>query len=151
MRSIPVASTRHSARVLVIEDDRFNRSVLKAIFEAAGYRVMLADSGFAGLDALAAASVDIVVLDLGGPGLEGLQTLRRMRVVRREIPVLVITSCHDLGLATEAISCGADDFITRPIENDELVLRVAMSLRHRKIAGELEILSSSFTSDGLSH
>ncbi len=76
------------------------------------------------------------------PGLDGIATLRRMREATAKVPILILTSQHDVAAAVEATTLGADDFITRPIENEELVVRAALTIKHRRMAEELETLRS---------
>jgi DNA-binding response OmpR family regulator len=83
-----------------------------------------------------------VLLDLRMPGLDGIETLRRMREVTAKVPILILTSQHDVAAAVEATTLGADDFITRPIENEELLVRAALTIKHRRMAEELETLRS---------
>ncbi len=136
-------SPLNSVRILIVDDDQLNRSLLRAIFEAEGCHVILADGGAAGLEALAAQPLDIVLLDLRMPGLDGIETLRRMRDFTAKVPILMLTSQRDVTAAVEATRLGADDFITRPIENEELVMRMAVTLRHRRTADELETLRTA--------
>jgi DNA-binding NtrC family response regulator len=142
MQASPIKSALNTVRILIVDDDQLNRSLLEAIFEAEGCRVTLADGGAAGLDAFAAEPIDIVLLDLRMPGLNGIETLRRMREVTAKVPILILTSQQDVAAAVDATDLGADDFITRPIENEELVVRVALTLKHRRMADELESLRS---------
>lgn len=92
------------------------------------------------MDAFTPDAIDIVLLDLRMPGLDGIETLRRMREVTTKVPILILTSQHDVAAAVEATNLGADDFITRPIENEELVVRVALTIKHRRTADELVAL-----------
>lgn len=143
MQTAAGESILNGVRVLIVDDDQLNRSLLKAIFEAEGCHVALADGGVAGLDALAAEPIDMVLLDLRMPGLDGIETLRQMREITTRVPILILTSQHDVTAAVEATNLGADDFIRRPIENEELVVRVALTLKHRRMADELESLRTA--------
>lgn len=142
MAASPIDSALNAVRILIVNDDRLNRSLLKAIFEAEGCHVTLADGGAAGLDAFTPDAIDIVLLDLRMPGIDGIETLRRMREVTAKVPILILTSQRDVNAAVEATNLGADDFITRPIENQELVVRVTLTIKHRKMAEELETLKN---------
>src|SRR5208283_1530501 len=71
MAASPIDKALNAVRILIVDDDRLNRSLLKAIFEAEGCRVTLADGGTAGLEAFNAESIDVVLLDLRMPGLDG--------------------------------------------------------------------------------
>ena len=79
------------------------------------------------------------------PGLDGLQTLRRLRPAAPNIPILMLTSYGDHDAAVEATSLGADDFISRPISNDDLVVRVAHAVEHRRLLDELESLRTKLS------
>ncbi len=142
MAASPIDSALNAVRILIVDDDRLNRSLLKAIFEAEGCHVTLADGGATGLDAFTPDAIDIVLLDLRMPGIDGIETLRRMREITAKVPILILTSQHDVSAAVEATNLGADDFITRPIENQELVVRVTLTIKHRRMAEELETLKS---------
>jgi len=101
---------------------------------------MLAESGDEALSALKTHAPDLVLLDLKMPGLDGIETLRRLRAAAPELPILMLTSYGDLDSAVEASSIGADDFINRPISNADLVVRVSHAVEHRKLLSELETL-----------
>lgn len=135
-------STLKNTKLLVIDDSSSNRRLLQAIFGSEGCEVALAGSGDEALPAIAAQLPDIVLLDVRMPGLDGIQTLRRLRVAAPKLQVLMLTSYNDLDAAVEATGLGADDFISRPISNDELVIRVAHAMEHRKLLDELDALRS---------
>jgi DNA-binding NtrC family response regulator len=125
-------------KLLVVDDNHINRRLLQALFEAEGCAVALAESGEEALPALKTHAPDIVLLDLRMPGLDGIETLRRMRAAAPEVPILMLTSYGDLESAVEASNLGADDFINRPISNVDLVVRVAHAVEHRRLLNELE-------------
>jgi DNA-binding NtrC family response regulator len=79
------------------------------------------------------------------PGLDGIQTLQRLRPAAPNIPILMLTSYGDLDAAVEATSLGADDFISRPISNEDLVVRVAHAVEHRRLLDELDILRTKLS------
>lgn len=131
-----------NAKLLVVDDSGSNRRLLQAIFGSAGCDVALAESGDEALPALEAHAPDIVLLDLRMPGIDGIQTLRRLRPAAPNTPILMLTSYNDHDAAVEATSLGADDFISRPISNDDLVVRVALAIEHRRLRDELDALRS---------
>jgi len=127
-------------KLLVVDDNHINRRLLQALFAAEGCLVTLAESGDEALSALKTHAPDLVLLDLKMPGLDGIETLRRLRAAAPELPILMLTSYGDLDSAVEASSIGADDFINRPISNADLVVRVSHAVEHRKLLSELETL-----------
>jgi len=131
-----------NTKLLVVDDSHSNRRLLQAIFGSEGCEVALVGSGDEALPAIAAHAPDAVLLDLRMPGLDGIQTLRRMKQAAPNLPILMLTSYGDLEAAVEATGLGADDFINRPISNDDLVVRVAHAVEHRKLLDELEALRS---------
>ena len=135
-----VDSSLKNTRLLVVDDSQANRRLLQAIFGSEGCDVDLAENGDEALPAIEAHAPDIVLLDVRMPGLDGIQTLRRLRPAAPNIPILMLTSYGDLDAAVEATSLGADDFINRPISNDDLVVRVAHAVEHRRLLDELESL-----------
>jgi DNA-binding NtrC family response regulator len=140
-------SSLKNAKLLVVDDSQANRRLLDAIFRSEGCEVALAESGDQALPALREHTPDIVLLDVRMPGLDGIQTLRRLRPVAPDIPILMLTSYGDHDAAVEATSLGANDFIGRPISNDDLVARVAHAFEHRKLLEDLESLHGK-VSDG---
>jgi DNA-binding NtrC family response regulator len=142
---ITTESALKNTKLLVVDDSHINRQLLKAIFGSAGCEVALAESGEQALPALTANTPDIVLLDLRMPGLDGIQTLQQLRPAAPNIPILVLTSYGDLEAAVKATSLGADDFISRPISNDDLVIRVAHAVEHRRLLDELEVLRTKLS------
>jgi DNA-binding response OmpR family regulator len=116
--------------VLVIDDDRATQDLLAALLEPAGYTLLHALSGEAGLVLLERAAVDLVVLDLRLPGLDGFEVCARIRacgVVQPAILVVTATT-RPQGVAT-ILQVGADDYLAKPYAAAELLARIAVLLR----------------------
>ena len=114
--------------ILVIEDDPDIGHLVCLRFERAGYRAIHAEDGIIGLRLLHEHRPDVVVLDIGLPGLDGWQVLERIRDIS-DVPVMILTA---RGLETEKVrglQCGADDYITKPFGHQELVARIGAVLR----------------------
>ena len=127
-------------KLLVVDGNRINRRLAQSVFGTQGGAVILVESGEEVLHALETNAPDIVLLDLKLPGIDGIETLRRLRRVAPELPVLMLTSDGDLDSAVQASRLGADDFINRPIGNADLVARVAHAVEHRRLLTELDRL-----------
>ena len=123
-----------SATILVVEDDAANRALLKHVLESEGYRVHLATDGEAGLRAVPTTRPDLVLLDVGLPGLDGFELTRRLRLDSRlaTLPILLLTGRTDISDVVTGLNAGADDFITKPFARSELVARIRSALRLRR-------------------
>jgi len=113
-------------KVLVIEDESSIRQILKIQLEAAGYSATAAGSGEEGLERLAADPPDLVLTDLMMPGMDGHEVCRRIKTHFRtaHIPVIMLTAKSDIGAKVQALDFGANDYITKPYERQEMLLRV---------------------------
>jgi two-component system alkaline phosphatase synthesis response regulator PhoP len=109
--------------VLVVEDDRELREVVRRYLERAGHAVRTTGSGAEALGALAAGAVDLMVLDLGLPDVDGLEVLAAARD-GRTVPVVVLTARSQVEDRIDGLRRGADDYVTKPFSPTELVLRV---------------------------
>jgi DNA-binding response OmpR family regulator len=117
------------ATVLVVDDDPIVREVLSSYLLRAGLEVAEAGDGEAALRAFEAGHPDLVVLDLTLPRIDGLEVFRRMRAVRGDLPVVMLTARGEESDRVLGLEVGADDYITKPFSNRELLLRVQSILR----------------------
>jgi len=122
--AMPNAYSRTTMRILIVEDDPQLGEALAAGLRQRGHAVDLFDSGERADAALAAASYDGAVLDLGLPGKDGLAWLRRWRERGRELPVLILTARDAIERRVEGLDAGADDYLVKPIALDELSARL---------------------------
>lgn len=125
---MPAPPPSRATHLILVEDDEFIRSLLAAYFEKEQFRVSLAGTGRELLALLDAAPADVVILDLGLPDEEGLVLMRQMRA-RSNIPVVVLTARQEREHRIGALELGAADFLTKPCDPEELVLRVRNLLR----------------------
>ena len=116
--------------VLVVEDDRDLRDLVRRYLERAGHAVLSTGSGVEGLSLLAGTAPDLVVLDLGLPDVDGLEILREARSggAGRTTAVIVLTARSDVEDRIRGLSLGADDYVTKPFSPTELTLRVGAVL-----------------------
>lgn len=115
-------------RILVVDDDLFLLDNLKRLLEKQGYDVRTASSGEDGLKAIVDQAPDLLILDLGLPGVDGISLCRRIRSKWR-FPVLMLTARTDAMDKVIGLEVGADDYLTKPFEPSELVARVRAHLR----------------------
>lgn len=117
-----------AARVLVVDDDPALRELVLAILERSGYEVRLAADGRAGLRELYQWRPDLVVLDVAMPGLDGWQTLERIRDLS-DVPVLMLTGRSGELERVRGLKAGADDYVVKPFGRQEILARVETLLR----------------------
>jgi two-component system response regulator HydG len=135
-----VRSAKPPVHVLIVDDEPAARSGLSRLLVGEGYSVETADGGAAALELASARPPDLVVTDLKMPGMDGLTFLAKLHEHNREIPVIVATALADLGSAVTAMRAGADDFIAKPIDFDQLTLVIERALERRSLRNEAEYL-----------
>ncbi|GAA1685465.1 response regulator transcription factor [Nonomuraea maheshkhaliensis] len=115
--------------MLVVDDEPALREALQSSLEFEGYKVVTAVDGQEALDAVATDSFDAVLLDVMMPRLDGLTACRRLRASGNHIPVLMLTARDAVGDRVSGLDAGADDYLVKPFELDELLARVRALLR----------------------
>ena len=123
-------------KILVIDDEAEIRESLETLLRFEGYEVETAPDGARGLAALAARPYDLVLLDLMLPDRSGLEILADLRRRDTETPVFVITAYGSLDNAKAALMGGADDFLTKPWDNDKLLIEIAKTVSNRRLTDE---------------
>ncbi|URM93300.1 response regulator transcription factor [Actinomadura madurae] len=117
------------ARILVVDDEPAVRESLSSSLEFEGYRVAAAADGVMALDQVEKEAPDLVVLDVLMPRMDGLTTCRRLRALGATMPVLMLTARDMVGDRVTGLDAGADDYLAKPFELDELLARVRALLR----------------------
>ena len=116
-------------RILVVDDDRAVREALERALGLEGYDVELAADGAEALSAVERSEPDAVVLDVLMPGVDGLEVCRLLRRAQHRVPILMLTVRDSLGERVEGLDAGADDYLSKPFELEELLARVRALLR----------------------
>jgi two-component system, OmpR family, KDP operon response regulator KdpE len=116
-------------RILVVDDDPQLLRAIRPTLSARGYEPHTAESGEAALDQFGRLRPDVVLLDLGLPGIDGLAVIRRIRE-HHETPIVVLSARGEERDKVAALDLGADDYLTKPFGLDELLARVRVALRH---------------------
>lgn len=106
--------------ILIVDDEPNVRLVFRTALESAGYELSMAEDGRAALEALGRAKSDLVLLDLQMPGMDGMETLRRLRDAGMNVPVVIVTAHGSVPHAVEAMKLGAIDFLAKPLSPDSL-------------------------------
>jgi two-component system response regulator MprA len=123
-------------RLLVVDDDRALRDVLRRALTLAGYEVRLAESGAGALADVAGAVPDAVVLDVGLPDIDGLEVCRLLRREGNRVPVLMLTARAAVSDRIDGLDAGADDYLVKPFDVDELKARLRALLRRAHGEGD---------------
>ncbi|MCB1087572.1 MAG: response regulator [Verrucomicrobiae bacterium] len=132
--------TRSSGRVLIVDDDAVSARLVTAVLSASGFLVDAALDGRQALPKIEEFDPDVVLLDLMMPGRDGFELCRLIRVNPKmiRISVIIITGVLDLDARHRGISCGATDYVTKPWQPEDLVLRVRNAVEIKRAADEID-------------
>jgi DNA-binding NtrC family response regulator len=135
-------------RLLSVDDDPMQGRIISALFRAPGFDVSVVHDGAQAVERVVADPPDLVMLDLGLPGLSGLEVLQRIKTLYPQLPVVVLTGFADVRTAVQAIKLGAYQFLTKPVNTDELQVIVQRALEHGELLEEIESLRRKVGPDG---
>ncbi|WP_395743161.1 response regulator transcription factor [Prosthecobacter sp.] len=138
------------SKALIIDDEQQMRRLLRMVLEARGYEVCEAAEGQLGLQEAAFHRPDVVLLDLGLPGMNGIEVLKRLREWS-DVPVLILSVRDQETIKVEALELGADDYVTKPFGTAELLARLTVIQRRRFTRQSAEILVGPLKLDLLHH
>ena len=138
-------------RLLLVEDDRMIAEALAGSLRDSGYAVDWVNDGLAATVALAGQPYDLVLLDLGLPGQDGLQVLQDVRRSRNSVPVLIVTARDALGSRLSGLDGGADDYIVKPFDVAELQARIRAVLRRHGGQADARLGNGVLTLDPATH
>ena len=149
--TIEPAAPRRPARILVVDDEESMRHYLSLALRRAGHEPFPADGGEAALELCRRGPFDAVLLDLRMPGMDGIAVLARIRELDPDASVLMMTAHGTIASAVEAMRLGAADFLTKPFEAEEILLRLDKALGQRRTAAENRALRGLLEREGGTH
>jgi DNA-binding response OmpR family regulator len=120
--------TEKQKRILIVDDEETVRDLLQRILEKVGYDVITAVNGQEALDKVSQCNVNLVLLDMKMPGLDGFQILDGIRQ-HSNIPVIMLSGMRDETIKIDSLGLGADDYIVKPFSTGELLARIQAKLR----------------------
>jgi CheY-like chemotaxis protein len=141
--------------LLVVDDNRITTKLLRRYLEANGYEASEAYDGVECLERVAERMPDAIVLDVMMPRLDGYETVKKLREspVTEKIPVVIVTALNDVSNQLKAIEAGADDFLSKPIEEKLLIAKVKLlstvNLERKKVSALKELLIQNGGADAL--
>ncbi|MDA8123889.1 MAG: sigma-54 dependent transcriptional regulator [Deltaproteobacteria bacterium] len=130
--------------ILVVEDGQSQREMLRDFLRKEGHTVSEAENGERAIEQVRSGHYDLILLDYRMPGMDGMQVLRAVKGINPEIDVVIVTAEGTIDMAVEAMKDGAFDYITKPVEFDELLLLVDRVAERRTLLKENEILRGVF-------
>lgn len=133
--------------ILVIEDNKNMRKLICATLKQNGYSTFEAEDGEVGLDVLDTNHIDLIICDIMMPNMDGYEFTKTLRDVNCEIPIIIVTAKEQLEDKKKGFSMGADDYMVKPIDFEELILRIGAILRRSKIANDHKITIGDTTLD----
>jgi two-component system OmpR family response regulator len=134
-------------RVLLSEDDEILADGISKALRQAGFAVDHVATGVDADQALQSNNFDLLILDLGLPGIDGLEVLRRLRTRKQVLPVLILTARDRLEDRVTGLDFGADDYLTKPFDLPELEARVRALLRRGRVAADVEVVYGALRFD----
>lgn len=125
--------TEQQRKILVVDDEETVRRFLQRTLEDAGYDVITAANGQKALDKVSQFNIDLVLLDIKMPGLDGFEVLERIRQ-HSNIPVIMVSALGEVASKESSLGLGADDYVTKPFSTRELLARIQVKLRRAETA-----------------
>ena len=120
--------TAEKTTILVVDDEEHMQRLLQRILERADYRVITVSDGYEAVEKVQSGGIDLVLLDIKMPGMNGFQTLKKIRE-DSEVPVIMVTGIGKVESVDTSVNLGADDYIKKPFRSNELVARIEAKLR----------------------
>lgn len=126
--------------ILVVDDDKNTRKFFQALLESEGYTVSLAENGEDAMEAMEKTHVDLVVLDVMMPRMDGYEFTETLRELQNDLPILMVSAKQLPADRKQGFLSGTDDYITKPVDEEEMLLRIKALLRRSKIVSEKKIV-----------
>jgi two-component system response regulator MprA len=128
-------------RILVVEDDRAVREALRRALTLGGYEAQTAEDGEQAIEMVVQNVPDAVVLDIGLPGVDGLEVCRRLRLLGNRVAILILTAREQVSDRIDGLDAGADDYLVKPFDVEEVKARLRALLRRTVSAGDPDALT----------
>jgi DNA-binding response OmpR family regulator len=126
--------------ILIVDDDKNTRRLYQAVLENEGYQVFLAENGNAALDVMDQEHIDLAIVDIMMPGMDGYEFTKALRETSDSLPILMVSAKQLPEDKKKGFLVGTDDYMTKPVDEEEMLLRIKALLRRAKIVSERRIV-----------
>jgi len=126
-------------KILIVEDDTNTRKLMCAVLKQNGFETVQAEDGVAALAVMDKEHVDLIVLDLMMPNMDGYELTRQIRLAWESLPILMVTAKQEPKDKRQGFIVGTDDYMTKPVDEQEMVLRIKALLRRAQIANDRKL------------
>src|SRR3989338_7227025 len=126
------------AKILVVDDEQIIRERMKSLLELDGYEVFIADSGQQGLAVFNEKKPEVIVTDIKMPGMDGIELLEKIKAVSAEAEIIMLTGHGGIETAISSLKKGAFDYMTKPVDFDELSLNIKRALENQKLRQQVK-------------
>ena len=126
--------------ILVVDDDKNTRRLMRAVLEAEGYQISDAEDGQRALDVMEQEHIDLVILDVMMPNMDGYEFTEELRETQNDLPILMVSARQLPADRKKGFLVGIDDYMTKPVDEEEMLLRIKALLRRARIVSENRIV-----------
>lgn len=134
-------------RILIVEDDKNTRKLMKAVLSTNGYMTFTASDGLKALEVLDLEHIDLIVLDVMMPNMDGYELTEELRDAGYELPILMVTAKQMPADKKKGFIVGTDDYMTKPVDEEEMLLRIKALLRRAQIVNEHKLVIGNVVLD----
>ena len=134
-------------QILVVDDNKNTRQLMRAVLEEENYKVFTAEDGQDALDLMENQHIDLVLLDIMMPNMDGYEFTKILREMKNDLPILMVSAKQLPIDRKQGFVAGTDDYMIKPVDEEEMLLRIKALLRRAKIATEREINIGEVTLD----
>jgi len=132
--------------ILVVDDETFVRDLLNEFLSKQGYNVVIAESGEMATELAKKHDLDVALVDLKMPGIDGLETLNRLKNIHPHMPVIIMTGYPTIETSIKALRLGAYDYVLKPFKLNELKTAIEKALKERRLKVEIDLLRGKIKS-----
>ncbi|MCU0645894.1 MAG: sigma-54 dependent transcriptional regulator, partial [bacterium] len=129
-----------AAKMLIVDDEQKIRLILTQILKDEGFMVQDVGSGEAAMETVPSFEPDLILMDQNMPGMNGIETMAKIKTTHPEITVIILTAFGSIPLAVDAVKKGAYDYLSKPFDNEELLIIIRRALEHRRLTEEVSNL-----------
>lgn len=133
--------------ILVVEDDTNARKLMCAVLKRSGFEVSSAENGLLALEVMDAQHIDLIVLDIMMPEMDGYELTKELRAANMNLPILMVSAKQEAKDRRMGFRLGTDDFMTKPVDEEEMVLRIRALLRRAQIAHDKRLYAGETVLD----